>query len=149
MKVDFRASRKPAVTESESRGLKARLLPSDVRTEGAMAALPAGLVLSRPQASETKPPAAPQAEPPPERPPEVRKEAGKANHQKISRRGNDHSWMDGLGRGQAGKPLTQSSRSMSLHVLCTTPSSSFWGREVCCFCDISPPNKRRQEETER
>lgn len=46
--------------------------------------------------------------------------------------------------------MTQSSRSTSLHVLCTTPSSSFWGWEVGCFCDISPPKedtKRWRDET--
>lgn len=33
-KVNFCASEKPAVTESESQGLKARCLSSDVRTDG-------------------------------------------------------------------------------------------------------------------
>lgn len=92
MKVNFCASRKPAVTESESRGLKARLLPPEVRTEGVMTTPQGWLSPTRARtASKTRPPAASQSEPPPERPPEVRKEAGKANHQKIFRQGNDHS----------------------------------------------------------
>ena len=60
------------------------------------------------------------------------------------------SQLDGMTWGHrwgGRKPLNQHSRRMSLHVPCTTPSSNFWGLEVCYFCDIFPPKEDTKVET--
>lgn len=151
--MNFCASRKPAVTESENRGLKARFLPSDVRSDGCdgsttgwLSPIQARTVsktghlwllsLSRHRKGA------------------LRWERSWQGQSPEGIQAGQPSQLDGrLGSWAGGKPLTQSSRSMSLHVLCTTPSSSFWGLGGVLLLRYFPPKKedmkrRRDEATE-
>lgn len=87
MRVSFCASTKPAVTGSESRGLKARLLPSDVRTDGCDGRTAGWLspVQAR-TVSKIRPPVASQSEPPPEGPTEVREKLARQITRRYSGR---------------------------------------------------------------
>lgn len=152
MKVNFCASGKPAVTESENRGLKARLLPSDVRSDGCDGSTTGWLSpIQARTVSKTRPPMASQSELPPKGP--LRWERSWQGQSPEGIQAGQPSQLDGrLGSWAGGKPLTQSSRSMSLHVLCTTPSSSFWGLGSVLLLRYFPPQKkedtkRRRDET--
>lgn len=71
---------------------KARFLSLEVETDGHVVVGTKGWFshIRARRVSKIRQPVASQWEPLPERPTEARKEAGKANHQKIFRRGNDH-----------------------------------------------------------
>lgn len=153
MKVIFCASRKPAVTESESQGLKARFLPSDVRSDGCDGSTTGWLSpIQARMVSKVRPPVASQSEPPPERPTEVRKKLARP----ITRRYSGGAtitvrrtaWV--MGRRETLDPV------LKVNVFaCPVHDSKqqFLGSGKCVAFAVFPPKKKttkrwRDETTE-